>query len=114
MIRACVVLLLIRSLSRAFVRRALEHPVQGLETELSYFYYGDATHPSRLRRVIERAQKLLVAVDARGSAAEEEEDQKEASSTVDEPAVTRLSGGGAIILRRSLAALQRLADAHAA
>lgn len=88
--------------------------MQGLETELSYFYYGDATHPSRLRRVIERAQKLLAAVDARSSAGEEEEKEKEATDTLDEPAVTRLSGGGAIILRRSLAALQRLADAHAA
>lgn len=83
-------------LSRGFVRRALEIPLGGLESEISWMYYTNG----RLKKVVHDAQVLI-------EKSKIPLDQAEADGDV---AVPRLSGGGIITLDRTLAKLQGLLD----
>ncbi|KAJ3500529.1 hypothetical protein NLJ89_g9755 [Agrocybe chaxingu] len=83
-------------LSRGFVRRALEIPLGGLESEISKIYYKKGY----LRKVIEDSQNLIQ--KSRSSAPLKEEDQ--------DLAVPRLTTGGIITLERTLIRLQGLLD----
>ena len=85
-------------LSRGFVRRALEIPLGGLETELSWFYYTNG----KLKKVLDDARALI----------EKSKASKEDTEADRELAVPRLSGGGIITLERTLTELQALLDAH--
>ncbi|KAI0751129.1 hypothetical protein C8Q80DRAFT_1155693 [Daedaleopsis nitida] len=87
-------------LSRGFVRRALEIPLGGLESELSWFYYTNG----KLKKVLDDARALI----------EKSRTSKENAATEAdrELAVPRLSGGGIITLDRVLAKLQGLLDAR--
>ncbi|KAF7310777.1 Isocitrate lyase [Mycena chlorophos] len=78
-------------LSRGFVRRALELPPGGLETEIEWLFY----RTGRLDKVIEDAQALIQ--KSRSDVPESEEDR--------ELAVPRLSVGGIISLERTLVKL---------
>ncbi|KAF7306777.1 Isocitrate lyase [Mycena indigotica] len=75
-------------LSRGFVRRALELPPGGLETEIEWLFYRHR----RLEKVIEDAQMLVE--KSKANVPESEEDR--------ELAVPRLSAGGIITLDRTL------------
>jgi ubiquitin-conjugating enzyme E2 O len=88
-------------LSRNFVRRALEGPVGGLETELNWLY----REKGRLHKVIKDARGLI-----EKSRAVQGQDISEADA---ELAVPRLSEGGIIMLERVLNKLQAIADAPA-
>ncbi|KAJ7275196.1 hypothetical protein B0H12DRAFT_1227721 [Mycena haematopus] len=81
-------------LSRGFVRRALELPPGGLETEIEWLYHRSG----RLDKVINDAQKLIE--KSKNTAADgfdSEEDR--------ELAVPRLSAGGILTLNRTLVRL---------
>ncbi|KAK7694785.1 hypothetical protein QCA50_001973 [Cerrena zonata] len=85
-------------LSRNFVRRALEIPLGGLETEVDWFYYKNG----KLRKVLKDAKTLIV--KSRASTVESEADS--------DRAIPRLTGGGIIALERTLIKLQSLLDNH--
>lgn len=85
-------------LSRGFVRRALEIPLGGLESEIEWMYFKNG----KLRKVLRAARALI---------------DKSKSTTEDAPgdedaAVPRLTGGGIIALERTLTKLQTLLDSH--
>lgn len=124
-------------LSRGFVRRALEYPVSGLESELEFFYHGDgsAKYPGRLPRVLERANALITHSEQTRAGDKKDNAQEDSASTAqadessgdasasgsgaakkreEEVAVSRLSGGGVIVLKRTLAALEKLRAQRAA
>lgn len=84
-------------LSRGFVRRALEIPPGGLESDLNWFYY---TH-SRLKKVVGHSKALI---EKSKLPAEDHEDL--------ELAVPRLTVGGIITLERTLSKLQGLLDSR--
>ncbi|KAJ7225675.1 hypothetical protein GGX14DRAFT_421669 [Mycena pura] len=83
-------------LSRGFVRRALELPPGGLETEIEWLYHRSG----RLDKVIQDAQALIEKSKSAGDASDLEEDR--------ELAVPRLSAGGIITLDRTLVKLINL------
>ncbi|RDB28833.1 putative ubiquitin-conjugating enzyme E2 24 [Hypsizygus marmoreus] len=80
-------------LSRAFVRRALEVPLGGLEDEIKWLYYEN----HRLRKVLQDARALI---EKSRAPSELTEDQ--------DLAVPRLTAGGIITLERTLNKLQLL------
>ncbi|KAF8575728.1 hypothetical protein K439DRAFT_1419556 [Ramaria rubella] len=89
-------------LSRGFVRRALEIPLGGLESEIKWFYY----ERKRLQEVIREAHGLI-----------EKSKQTEGSGVptaalMSDRAVPRLSAGGALMLSRTLAKLEALWQAR--
>jgi len=84
-------------LSRGFVRRALEIPPGGLESDISWFYY---TH-GRLEKVVCNSRALI---EKSKLPPEDHEDL--------ELAVPRLTVGGIITLERTLNKLQGLLDSH--
>jgi ubiquitin-conjugating enzyme E2 O len=90
-------------LSRGFVRRALEIPLGGLESEVSWLYYKNG----KLQKVLRDARALI---DKSKVAATEE--SAGTTSSEEEHAVSRLTGGGIIALERTLARLQALLDSH--
>ncbi|PWY97309.1 hypothetical protein BCV70DRAFT_228640 [Testicularia cyperi] len=89
-------------LSRGFVRRALEQPPEGFETELKLFYLK----AGNLAKVVGRAEVLL---NHPGTSTP---DQQGAAATpangVSDEALEGLTKGGAIMLSRSLKALQSI------
>jgi ubiquitin-conjugating enzyme E2 O len=84
-------------LSRGFVRRALEIPLGGLESEISWMYYRNGC----LEKVVHDARMLI-------EKSRIPLDQAEADGDDGDVAVPRLSGGGIITLDRTLAKLQAL------
>ena len=88
-------------LSRGFVRRALEIPLEGLESELNWFYYENG----RLQSVICDARELV-------EKSKEGGDSDELAMTVEsDRAVPRLTAGGALMLSRTLLKLDVLWEA---
>jgi len=85
-------------LSRGFVRRALEIPLGGLESEVKWMYYKQG----RLKKVLDDARRL---VRKSQTSTEGREDDNEL-------AVPRLTTGGIITLERTLAKLQGLLDSY--
>lgn len=86
-------------LSRNFVRRALELPVGGLESELKHIYFVQG----RLSKVVREAHELI-----------EKSKVPPDGEAESEKAVPRLSEGGIITLERTLRKLQAITDAAAA
>lgn len=82
-------------LSRGFVRRALEIPLGGLETEIRWFYYDHG----RLFDVIKEARELI-----QKSMQSEGNDASLAALT--DRAVPRLTAGGMLMLSRTLQRLE--------
>ena len=91
-------------LSRGFVRRALESPPEGFETELRLFYYGSGN----LGKVIKRAESLVSTIAGSSGEAEAGESAKFDA----DDAVQGLTKGGGIMLGRTLKALNSLLQAH--
>lgn len=85
-------------MSRNFVRRALEIPLGGLETEIDWFYYKNG----KLRKVLKDSNALID--KSRMPAVESEADH--------DKAIPRLTGGGIIALERTLLKLQTLLENH--
>lgn len=85
-------------LSRGFVRRALEIPFGGLESEIHWIYFTTKL----LEKVILGARLLI---DKSKSPASESEDNSDL-------AVPRLTAGGIITLDRTLIKLQEILDTH--
>ncbi|KAL4268073.1 UBC core domain-containing protein [Pleurotus pulmonarius] len=83
-------------LTRAFVRRALETPPGGLESELRWMYFDCG----RLKKVILQARSHINVSQAHG-----EQDPL--------AAIPRLTTGGIILLERTLSKLEALQEAHA-
>ena len=80
-------------MSRGFVRRALEVPLGGLESEFHWMYYTN----KRLEKVVHDAHTLI------------ERSKSSDQSDVDhDAAVPRLTGGGIITLERTLGKLKNL------
>lgn len=89
-------------LSRGFVRRALELPLGGLESELSWFYH----ERGRLQSVIRDARELIeTSKSAEGSS-------DAAMAVRSDRAVPRLTPGGALVLSRTLVKLEALWEAR--
>ncbi|CBQ68201.1 conserved hypothetical protein [Sporisorium reilianum SRZ2] len=86
-------------LSRGFVKRALDNRPQGFERELELFYFDSGN----LGKVVERAEGLLAASGAGGSAGGEEDAEQ---------AVQGLTKGGGIMLGRTVKALRGMLDAR--
>lgn len=87
-------------LSRAFVKRALEVPLGGLEAEIKWLYYKN----NRLEKVVRDARGLIGKSTATPHTLGEDHDQ----------AVPRLTAGGIITLERTLRRLQTLLDSGGA
>ncbi|KAF8213205.1 hypothetical protein K438DRAFT_1803556 [Mycena galopus ATCC 62051] len=85
-------------LSRGFVRRALELPPGGLESEIEWLYHRSG----RLDKVVNDAQRLIE--KSKHTAADAPADSEEDG----ELAVPRLSAGGIITLDRTLTKLMSL------
>jgi ubiquitin-conjugating enzyme E2 O len=85
-------------LSRGFVRRALEVPFGGLESEIHWIYFMNKL----LQKVILHARLLI---DKSKSSANGSEDNSDL-------AVPRLTAGGIITLERTLIKLQEILDTH--
>ena len=85
-------------LSRNFVRRALEIPLGGLETEVDWFYYKNG----KLQKVLKDSRTLITKSRANTTESEADRDR----------AIPRLTGGGIIALERTLTKLQSLLDNH--
>jgi len=83
-------------LSRGFVRRALESPLGGLESDITWWYYTNR----KLEKVILDSRALI----AKSKLPPGDDDR--------ELAVPRLTGGGIITLERTLSKLQSLLDSH--
>ncbi|KAF8973555.1 hypothetical protein BDZ97DRAFT_1775695 [Flammula alnicola] len=79
-------------LSRGFVRRALEIPLGGLNSEITYLYYNQ----HRLQKVVDDAESLIRKSKASPEITPEEQDL----------AVPRLTAGGIIALERTLIKLR--------
>jgi len=75
-------------LSRGFVRRALEIPLGGLESEIAHLFYGK----KRLHKVVQDAQRLI----------QKSKDGLEMTLEDQDIAVPRLTAGGIIALERTL------------
>jgi ubiquitin-conjugating enzyme E2 O len=75
-------------LSRGFVRRALEIPLGGLETEIAHLFYGK----KRLHKVVQDAQRLI----------QKSRESLEVTLEDQDIAVPRLTAGGIIALERTL------------
>ncbi|KAF8807738.1 hypothetical protein BYT27DRAFT_7338382 [Phlegmacium glaucopus] len=75
-------------LSRGFVRRALEIPLGGLESEIAHLYYSK----KRLHKVVQDAQRLI----------QKSRDGLEITLEDQDIAVPRLTAGGIIALERTL------------
>ncbi|KAM6498437.1 hypothetical protein JOM56_006385 [Amanita muscaria] len=84
-------------LSRGFVRRALEIPLGGLESEITWLYYTQG----RLEKVLNDARRLI------GESKNTPEAEGDSGL-----AVPRLTTGGIIMLDRTLTKLQGLLDSH--
>lgn len=86
-------------LSRGFVRRALEIPLGGLQSEINWLYYTKG----RLAKVLNDARQLI---------------EKSKGDPADDPdqdlAVPRLTAGGIITLERTLGKLQILLERNQA
>ncbi|KAF8078774.1 hypothetical protein FPV67DRAFT_1466416 [Lyophyllum atratum] len=85
-------------LSRAFIRRALEIPLGGLDLEIKWLYYQH----HRLDKVLRDAQMLV----------EKSKVSSQLSETDQDLAVPRLTAGGIITLERTLSKLQTLLDSN--
>lgn len=83
-------------LTRGFVRRALETPPGGFESELRWMYFDCG----RLNKVITQARSHIISSQAHG-----EQDPL--------AAIPRLTTGGIILLERTLSKLEALQEAHA-
>lgn len=83
-------------LSRGFVRRALELPLGGIESDINWLYYTNG----RLAKVIRDSRTLIE--KSRGPSHGDEDDL----------AVPRLTAGGIITLERTLIKLQTLLEQH--
>ena len=92
-------------LSRGFVRRALEIPLGGLESEISWLYHTN----HKLDKVLQSSRALIEKSKTGSSGAAETN-----GSDVDQDlAVPRLTEGGIIMLERTLTKLEALKEAHA-
>lgn len=80
-------------LSRGFVRRTLETPFGGLESEINWLYHSN--------HLLEK-----VLTDSRALISRSREQSSE--ETLEEYAVPKLTAGGIIALERTLVALQNL------
>ncbi|KAG5653348.1 hypothetical protein H0H81_000970 [Sphagnurus paluster] len=85
-------------LSRAFIRRALEFPLGGLDHEVKWLYYENR----RLEKVLRDARGLV----------EKSRAAPESKETDQDLAVPRLTVGGIITLERTLNKLQVLFDSN--
>ena len=84
-------------LSRGFVKYALENAIEGLEQEVRYLFTDD-DGPQLARSVIEDGNKVI----AKSEVAGDDDGEWERGR------VTRVSRGGLEVLRRTIAALERL------
>ncbi|KAG8834341.1 hypothetical protein FRC17_009109 [Serendipita sp. 399] len=84
-------------LSRGFVRRALEIPLQNLEDDIAWFYYKQGN----LAKVIRDSNALVT-----------RSLEDEAHTDTTDAAIPRLSAGGILSLKRTLSKLQQLLDAR--
>jgi len=75
-------------LSRGFVRRALEIPLGGLESEIAHLFY----RKKRLHKVVQDAKRLI----------QKSKDGLEITLEDQDIAVPRLTAGGIIALERTL------------
>ncbi|KAF8514320.1 hypothetical protein BU17DRAFT_52682, partial [Hysterangium stoloniferum] len=99
-------------LSRGFVRRALEIPLGGLESEISWFYYEHG----RLQDVISEA-KQLIEKSTTPTPDQDENCMSSASSSsammpMMDRAVPRLTAGGSLMLSRTLTKLETLLESY--
>ena len=85
-------------LSRGFVRRALEIPLGGLQSEIRWIYYKQG----RVKKVLDVARSLI----------QKSKTSPEGSEYNNDLAVPRLTTGGIITLERTLAKLQGLLDSY--
>jgi len=83
-------------LSRAFVLRAVEIPLGGLESETKWLYFQNR----KLAKVLQDARTLIATSKALPDSIEVDQDL----------AVPRLTAGGIITLERTLGKLQTLAE----
>ncbi|KAI0348532.1 hypothetical protein BDW22DRAFT_1366335 [Trametopsis cervina] len=90
-------------LSRGFVRRALEIPLGGLESEVKWMYYRHG----KLEKVVRDARALI----DKSKIPAEDKGLSE-GPTENDAAVPRLTGGGIIALERTLTKLQLLLDSR--
>lgn len=86
-------------LSRGFVRRALEIPLGGLQSEIRWLYYKQG----RVKKVLDVARSLIQKSKTSPEGSE---------SNNNDLAVPRLTTGGIITLERTLAKLQGLLDSY--
>lgn len=91
-------------LSRGFVKRALENPPEGFETELKLFYYK----AGNLKKVVDRADRLVASSGSASSGGEGEQGKMDM-----EDAVQGLTKGGAIMLGRTLKTLHSMLEKRA-
>ncbi|KAJ3550286.1 hypothetical protein NMY22_g567 [Coprinellus aureogranulatus] len=85
-------------LSRGFIRRALEFPPGGLESELQWLYYANGV----LRKVLDNSRRLV----------DVSRKHPEVSTEDSDLAVPRLTEGGILTLERTLTKLQHLLDSR--
>ncbi|KAF8445792.1 hypothetical protein L210DRAFT_3757996 [Boletus edulis BED1] len=86
-------------LSRGFVRRALDIPLGGLQSEINWLYYTKG----RLGKVLNNARQLI-----------EKSKNKSTGDSDQDLAVSRLTAGGIITLERTLGKLQLLLERNQA
>lgn len=89
-------------LSRGFVKKALENPPEGFETELKLFYFKSGN----LKKVLDRAESLVAASGSGSSTGEEVKVETE-------DAVQGLTKGAAIMLGRTLKSLHSILEKSA-
>ena len=83
-------------MSRGFVRRALELPLGGVESDINWLYYTNG----RLAKVIRDSRTLI------------EKSREPSDGDEGDLAVPRLTAGGIITLERTLVKLQALLEQH--
>jgi len=84
-------------LSRGFVRRALEIPLGGLESEITYLYHTQG----RLQKIMDDAEHLI----------QKSKDSPDIGSGDQDLAIPRLTAGGIIALERILIKLRNYIQA---
>ncbi|KAJ1029946.1 hypothetical protein NDA16_000859 [Ustilago loliicola] len=88
-------------LSRGFVKKALENPPEGFETELKLFYFKSGN----LKKVVDRAESLVAASGSSSGGGGADEAKVDT-----EDAVQGLTKGAAIMLGRTLKSLHSLLE----
>jgi len=87
-------------LSRGFVRRTLDAPFGGLESEIDWLYYSN----HMLEKVLADSRALIDRSRQPSS--------EETMEDLEQYAIPRLTAGGIIALERTLVRLQSILDSH--